>query len=428
MHFTKQFNDNSKLIKTYFLLFGILLTAILLQKPFDFANKILSETNLDLNTYSIILLIAATIFLYFLISERLSLLCQIYLNGSRIKQIEKLINSHYKKDLLIWESQIIERYYFFKFSKLKLWINPTYILGFSYSLIIFFITTVLIILSYKVLDLNYFLIYTFLTIVMTIFFSIQLIEIHRTGKIFFDSLFENSSTQTRINRESISFFTIIKSINQQYTVPIMTFLFGFFLFFISSLITNSFYLDSPYNYPLLVFPTILIGDSLLLPLFNFRFFRIVKNGDFNGISKMRIFIFTGLSILLSLIINVFIHLSWIKDSYTGFMDLEIGRLSFAGYAHLIFSILQTTIVFCFIFYSLFIIKNDIAKFKSIIKTWLIFVFFSFFSVLDFFVQTLHLNISITDFTLFDYLTRFSTIIFSFIILTTMWLRRKNYVA
>lgn len=425
MHFTKLFNDNSKLIKTYFILFGILLTAILLQKPFDFANKIISETNLDLNTYSIIILIAATIFLYFLISERLSLLCQIYLNGSRIKQIEKIINNHYKKDLLIWESEIIDNYYFFKFSKKKLWINPTYLLGFSYSLIIFFITTTLIILSFRVLDKNYFLVYASITVILTIFFSIQLIEIHRTGKVFFDSLFEKAEIKMTVNRETISYFNIMTALNKKYAIPILTFLFGFFLFFLSSLITNSFFLDSPYNYPLLIFPTILIGDSILLPIFNYRFFSMLRNKNFEKISKLKTLIILILSILLSSFINLYVHFSWISDNYTGFMDIELGKLSFAGYSHLIFSILQTAIIFYFISLSIFFVKKKAINHKLTFNTWLIFVFFSLLSILDFLVQKWHLNIPITDFSFFDYISRFSTIIFSLIILTIIWLRTKT---
>lgn len=425
MLFTKLFNDNSKLIKTYFIIFGILLTAILLRKPFDFANKIFSETNLNLNTYSIIILIAATIFLYFLFSERLSLLCQIYLNGSRIKQIEKIINTHYKKDLLIWESEIIDNYYFFKFSKKKLWINPTYLLGFSYIMIIFFITTTLIILSFRVFDKNYFFIYSFITVILTIFFSFQLIEIHRTGKAFFDSLFENSKTTMKVDRESISYFKIMMILNKKYSVPILTFLFGFFLFFLSSLITNSFFLDSTYNYPLLIFPTILIGDSILLPIFNYRFFSMLRNNNFEKISKLKIFIILTFLIVLSSFINICVHLSWIRDNYTGFMDIHLGKLSFAGYSHLIFSILQTTIIFCFIFLSIFYANKKVINYKFIINTWLIFVFFSLLSIIDFFVQKWHLNIPISDFSFFDYISRFSTIIFSLIMLIIIWIRAKN---
>jgi len=425
MDFTKQFNDNAKLIKTYFLLFGILLTAILLQKPFDFANQILTETDLDLNTYSIIILLAATIFLFFLITERSSLLCQIYLNGSRIKQIEKLINNNYQKDLLIWESKIIDSYYFFNFSRFKLWINPTYLLGIAYGIIILFIAIILAVLSFKVFSLNISIIYSSMTLLITLFLGYQLIEIHRTGKEYLDSLFEQTPNRMTINRETISFLKILSVLNKKATIPILTFLFGFFLFFVSSLISNSFFLDSQYDYPLLIFPTILLGDSILLPIFNYKFFNMIRNIDIKPNSKFKILFAIIVSFIASSFINIFIHSTWIHDNYTGFMDLESEELSFAGYSHLIFSILQTMIVFCFIFFSLFIFNYKTNNYKSTINTWLIFLVFSLLSIVDFFVQTWYLKIAIVDITFFDYISRFSTIIFSLAILIVLWLKRKK---
>lgn len=425
MYFTRKFNDNSKIINTFSVILGVLLSAVIFHRPYDFANHLLIEFNVGVDTYSIIVLIGATIFLYYLISERLSLLCHIYLNGSRIKHIERIINANFDKELIIWESKIIENYYFYNFSKSKLWVNPTYLLGISYGIIVLYISCVLILLAYRILIPSWFVFYASSIGLLTMFFFIQTIEVNRTGKRYLDSLFENSSDLVYMNRNTFSFFNLIWLINRKYLVSIITFIAGFFMFFVFSLFSDSFFLSSKVDFPLLVFPTILLGDSVILPVINYRIFRSLKL--LKGKMCLQIYIIIVISFLISCVGNIFIHLLWVNDNYFGFMDFIYGQLSFAGFIHLIFSIVQTNII---VFFStMLVVFPDLFDhdYRYNVFTLFLFVIFCSLSICDFLVQSYHLDIALNTLSIFDIITRFYTLLFSVVFFIWMHfrLRKRN---
>lgn len=124
---------------------------------------------------------------------------------------------------------------------------------------------------------------------------------------------------------------------------------GFAPFVVLSLLTNSFWPHSSVDVPLTFVPSVLIGDSILLPTFNARTYLIFMRTrrQLPRVLKRRVLYATFSSLLVSAPLIVYEHLQWCTDQYTGFIDLQLGRLSAAGLWHTCFAILETTVaIFC----------------------------------------------------------------------------------
>ncbi len=182
----------------------------------------------------------------------------------------------------------------------------------------------------------------------------------------------------------------------EHWIILLTFVGGFFLFFLFSLGLNACWLDSPYHFPFLLHPTILIGDSLLLPLFNYRFYKFLRTYFAKNPLSLKTFlspIWGSLAILLSLAINTFTHYTWIHDSYTGFMDTVIGKLSLAGWWHYCFSTIQTAIILMFLGFWFMTLKRKIyGAFQYAFRTWNLCVVFFVLRLLDRLVMYSHMEL------------------------------------
>jgi len=130
------------------------------------------------------------------------------------------------------------------------------------------------------------------------------------------------------------------------TIPLATFCLGFTPMMVLSLLTDSFWFNSPHDFPLVAIPSVLIGDSLFFPIINYKIYSSLSLISFK---KQKSAILATISLILSLLINSYSHYLWTQDKYTGFMDTEIGRLSIAGWWHWGYSIIQMFIILYFAF-------------------------------------------------------------------------------
>ncbi|MDB5229671.1 MAG: hypothetical protein JWN76_476 [Chitinophagaceae bacterium] len=135
-----------------------------------------------------------------------------------------------------------------------------------------------------------------------------------------------------------------------YLVPAVTFIAGIYTFSIIGLHTHSFWFHSDFDVPILKSPSLYLGDSIFIPLFNYLLvllYNKTKN-QINYKKHIRFFkIYLAVALAFSLSIVYIQHNAWTKDQYTGFIDLELNKLTLGGWYHLIFATLEMVIMLLF---------------------------------------------------------------------------------
>lgn len=166
-------------------------------------------------------------------------------------------------------------------------------------------------------------------------------------------------------------------------VPIVTFIIGFLSFVTLSIYYNVFFLNSPYDVPLILNVSVMVGDSILLPVINFKIFNLYFNilGKRKPDSKLSIWI--AFSLVFSVIMNIYTHNSWINDKFTDFVGFQQGELSIIGYWHLFFSIIEFVIllIYPFLWYHTISLGNKAAIIYSK-KIWIYFFLFTTLGIFD----------------------------------------------
>jgi hypothetical protein len=132
----------------------------------------------------------------------------------------------------------------------------------------------------------------------------------------------------------------------------------------------------------------MIGDAILLPIFNFSLFGIiVKMADVIKRYKRVFYNYSIIFLLFSIVINLLVHLAWSNDIVTDFIAFTPGEFSIIGIWHLIFSIIQTTIFLIFILLWYLSIKTQKPYlFNKLKKIWLYFFLFTLLSIVDMIVK------------------------------------------
>lgn len=108
--------------------------------------------------------------------------------------------------------------------------------------------------------------------------------------------------------------------------------------------------SSTHKFPLVAVPSVVVGDFLLLPLFNRAALPIIVEAGRALLTRRRRFLVSLIVVLLavSVAINAATHYSWVHDDYTGYTDSQLGQLSPAGWWHLGFSIVEMVVVGLFV--------------------------------------------------------------------------------
>ena len=130
---------------------------------------------------------------------------------------------------------------------------------------------------------------------------------------------------------------------------------GFVPILILSLLTDSFWPRSRVAVPLSLVPSVLIGDSFILPAFNGVAALALAAGALRNLperNKLKLYLLAMGSMALSAAVNVYLHLLWMRNGQTGFIALTSGQLSLAGKWHLVFASLQMAFILWFLFVSL----------------------------------------------------------------------------
>ena len=169
-------------------------------------------------------------------------------------------------------------------------------------------------------------------------------------------------------------------------IPLITVLSGFLPFCLLSIYSGVFWIDTTYDIPLIYNWSVMIGDSILLPIINYQIAKLLFwDITVLRLAKMKktIVIWIIITFLLSTVVNVFAHLAWKNDMYSDFISIDKINFLTSGWWHLIFSILEMTIMFLFPLFWLKSIEFKIINgVKRSIKIWFLVFFFSTLASLD----------------------------------------------
>jgi hypothetical protein len=213
-------------------------------------------------------------------------------------------------------------------------------------------------------------------------------------------------------------YNILKRfLHEGYIVPVLTIMLGIIPMTILSFQSGTLWFGPHVDFPLFAIPTIFIGDTIFLPWFNFKLYRLFVETRSLAINRL-FFIKILISAGISYVINSYTHLVWVSDQYLGFMDMQLGELSLAGIWHLWFSVFQFTLFVLAIWFSIdSYVKKEFQALNSISKAWQIMVWFSALTVPDFLIRHLVIfkDINKPQQLIKDF-TSFSTLILSIFVL------------
>lgn len=184
--------------------------------------------------------------------------------------------------------------------------------------------------------------------------------------------------------------------DQGFLVFLASLCFGFLPLLVLSLQTHTFLLSSTVSVPLTLIPSVFIGDSILLPLFNSKVWMLLAPA-LNKLTKSDVVKLIGaaiFSLAISASMMICEHMLWIRDQYTGFLKFSVGHLSPAGLWHLVFSSIEMAIIVWFFIVSLTWSCNS-RHFprKPLLNTWRIFWLYSVLSIADYFFRRVRLSMS-----------------------------------
>lgn len=166
--------------------------------------------------------------------------------------------------------------------------------------------------------------------------------------------------------------------------PSLTILVGFLPFLFLSIFYSVFYSKEIVDIPLVYNTSVMIGDSLLLPITNYLIFRHMIRVKVQIKQNKKLFVICVIiSFLISMGINLFAHLAWKNDNITDFIAFEYGKFSLIGVWHLVFSIIQTAIFLVFIALCFLSIKAKKSHlYFELKRIWLLIFIFTTLSIVD----------------------------------------------
>ena len=138
--------------------------------------------------------------------------------------------------------------------------------------------------------------------------------------------------------------------------------------------------------PLVTVPSVWFGDLVLLPIFNWLVVRFVaryKRDHTETATTAALSAAFLPAAIVAVVVNSYMHFIWTQDQYFGFIDPTPGKLSFAGWWHYGFSIVETVIVLMFIQIWLRADSSHKASARRGYQAWYVFLAYCLLSVADF---------------------------------------------
>ena len=383
---SSRYHRNVGFVQTYLAALSSLATYIYFTQPTFF----ICASEMGLHHFEIISALSfLTMFLFFLHATMMDTLYMLMANGSRIGVIEKKVNQTINASAMEWENKVIPFILTDKWWVVNGSFRPQPLVFASIFSLFVFAIWALCFFAWTYAN-SYFGFYAVPTILIAAFHLWQWVQLSlRSGGAFI----KNSIFHIFGLEELKEWDTDIV----RYLIGILTVVLGFAVFAIAALQTNSFFPSDKYPFVLLAIPSIYIGDLLILPFLNRRIYDTIKaffhSANFN---KSKFYLMVVLLAIVSFTVMGYLHYVWTKDAYTGFMDLELGSLSFAGKWHFVFSSVELTAILTVFYIGITAyIKKDSSIFELFSKTWLLVLIFVSISLVDFVVR--YFVITVTKF-------------------------------
>jgi hypothetical protein len=378
---------------TYLYASAIIAISGVLSSNQEIVNKMtaLHISGESLTWFYLVLLSLAAMIGYYLFASTLDALFMLYVNGIRAGVIERLINAEAKQDILIWNSKILKYFFDSQFVRIRSWVKPP-VLVIAWIFLFFLATNGLLCFLCYLMARDFFFPFSFAVTVLTFFHLYQLFALNNIGAAHIWSyvtrisgLQENSPAV--IDNASSTHESLGHSQHQNILVALGTISLGFLPMALLSIQTGSFLPSSGYSFPFLLNISSCVGDLLLLPIFNSMVYRLLSNNWSVLKTKSAFKLIIILSTLLggSSYVQFIIHKAWISDQYTGYMDLTLGQLSFAGWWHFAFASVETTVVLLFLLLW-YQSRRDKNSFAIALSAWKYFCIYVSIGALDFIVQ------------------------------------------
>jgi len=326
--------------------------------------------------------------LLFLISNILDSLSHLFLLESRKATLEQHINNHFGNKILVWDSKILPFFHDTKHMHWRFFISPGWLTAVFSTFIL-----KLIILAH-----------CFLVFKAANKYSMECpsdtFSIHLTGYIFIVIMLVastfilnqwyllNTIGREYINRKVYKLSGVYyKNIRVKFnSFPIiifaLTFFSGFLIFFMAAFDENVLFPGGKAQCPLIYNWSVIFGDSLLLPLINYKLASLIT--QFNRLlrrEKILSIIVLVLILFLSIIGNWYSHEFWLHDRITDFISTDKISYTLVGKWHLIFSIIQTSILLFFVYLWFLSAKYNIL-YKQLSRIWWFVFPFTCLSIFD----------------------------------------------
>jgi hypothetical protein len=163
-----------------------------------------------------------------------------------------------------------------------------------------------------------------------------------------------------------------------------TFLCGAGATLILSVFEGTFWLNSHYDVPLAIIPTMTVGDGVFLPWFNYRAFMAIAAARDNGFRFSRGFTTCLFAMaIVSATLNGTANYAWCHDQFFGATDKVDGHLTMLGWWHFGFSIVQMEIIFLVLGVWISTLRmNSESVHRLFMRSWHILLAFSVFPLFD----------------------------------------------
>jgi hypothetical protein len=360
----------------YFSIFSVLIGYMISDKGIVTFLQSFGQSILAKDFICVVLLTLFACIMYFILSYLLDKLFMIYINGARIKVIEKLLNKETNSNYLIFEKKIIPYFHSSKLFQVNGFLKPPYLVSFWMILIVLIYSFLLCYLCFLIAN-TFFVVFS-----LCIFFftTITLYQFYSINTVGTELITKQNYKLSGLTKRGYSFTK-----KSPILFPVLTIMFGILSFALLALKDNTFFLNSDALFPLLSLPTIYIGDLIFLPIIMYRIGKIfLHKFDIAFIKqhKLPVILISFISVTICVFINLYTHKLWCLDEYDGFMD-KGGILTIAGIWHFVFSV----IIMFFIIWSLimnfyFIIKKLKKETNYCFNTWIIFISFTALSIFD----------------------------------------------
>lgn len=335
-----------------------------------------------------------TVVLYYLISLMMDALFMTYANGVRMGMIEQLLNNGLGEDVMVWETKIISDVHGIESWSYGGWIKPNYIVAVWIGFVLVFVTGVLIFL-WKIFVTNYVYVYSYVMVLLLFFHMLQWYYLHTRA---IDYLVDVSKKASYDDLDSEGQKKDMLSMLSSSTMLFITIFIGYLPVLLMSMSLDAFWFDSKYSFPFMKIPSVFIGDLFVIPVINYFIVSFAREyQEYLNEKKKLVVVVMLLFFVVFLIINGLLNSYWVSDSYLGFMDVDYGVLSIAGWWHFWFSVLEEMLISSFLVLFAYMAYNGVGDtIKRLYFVIRLLFIFSLFSIGDliFKIAFIYKNISV----------------------------------